>query len=56
MHTFMAGLAILLLASWGWSWLCGSMGPLVEKGRLRLCVALAGLAYPAAALVTHQLV
>jgi len=55
MHSFMAGLAILLLASWGGSWLCGSMGQVVEKGRLRLCVALAWLVYPVAALVTHHL-
>ena len=54
MHSFMAGLAILLLASWGWSWLCGSMGSVVEKGRLRLCVALAWLTYPVAALLAHQ--
>jgi len=55
MHSFLAGLALLVLAAWGWSWLQRRADPAIDKGRIRLCIGLAGLAYPLSALVAHPL-
>ncbi len=55
MHSFMAGLVIFLLASGGWSWFHGNVAPLADSGRRHLCIVLAGLAYPLASLLAHQM-
>lgn len=53
-HSFFAGAVIFALAACGWSWYARYLKPLVSKERVRICLVLAALAYPIAALVAHN--
>ncbi len=53
-HSFCAGTVIFLVAGWVWSWYVNSFKHWFTKGRVFLCVVLAALSYPIAALVAQN--
>lgn len=55
-YSFLAGAVIFAIAAWGWSRYACNLQPPMPRERVFLCVVLAAVAYPLAALaITHAL-